>query len=341
MNKTIDQMPIDAVYTWVDGSDPLWIKKRDNAVNQNNKVSKQSVNIGRYKDNKELKYSIRSLHKFAPWIKKIFIVTDNQVPDWLKISDEKIKIVDHTEIFKGKGKLPTFNSKAIEARIHHIEGLSEHFLYFNDDVFLGKPCSKNTFFNKSGKPIYYVSQIIPFPSRRFLDISYIEASKQNEFQYGAINSRKLIYNKYRKLISYDFRHGVKSFIKSDVFKLEKIFKPQLGNTINHNFRTNQDILIHALYGFYGIKFKKVVPKYIPSIKPKMKSKEKILSLISKHRYAYINLDEDDVKEYLKIIEHSRPFMFCLNQYYDTPQKILDMMDSFLESFFPQRSPYEK
>ena len=78
---------------------------------------------------------------YAPWVRNIYLVTDDQVPDWLDTSCPDVKVVSHREIFANQADLPTFNSHAIESQIHRIEGLSEHFLYLNDDFFVGRPLS--------------------------------------------------------------------------------------------------------------------------------------------------------------------------------------------------------
>ncbi|MDE6651089.1 MAG: Stealth CR1 domain-containing protein, partial [Paramuribaculum sp.] len=89
--------PIDLVYLWVNGNDPKWQAKRNEFIGKTQE--KSSVNCdGRYADNDELKYSLRSVEKYAQWIRKIFIVTDNQVPQWLDTSNPKIQIVDHKDI---------------------------------------------------------------------------------------------------------------------------------------------------------------------------------------------------------------------------------------------------
>ncbi|MDE5919514.1 MAG: Stealth CR1 domain-containing protein, partial [Duncaniella sp.] len=73
---------IDMVYLWVNGNDPVWQAKRNAAVGK--PVERLAMNCeGRYADNDELKYSLRSVEMYAPWIRRIFIVTDNQVPEWL------------------------------------------------------------------------------------------------------------------------------------------------------------------------------------------------------------------------------------------------------------------
>ncbi|XP_075250719.1 N-acetylglucosamine-1-phosphotransferase subunits alpha/beta-like isoform X2 [Convolutriloba macropyga] len=110
----------------------------------------------RFADNEELRYSLRSVEKFAPWIRHIFIVTNGQIPAWMNLESPRLTIVKHEEIFpSGEEYLPTFSSPAIEAQLHKIPGLSQHFLYFNDDVMLGKPIYPQDFFtHQSGYKIY-------------------------------------------------------------------------------------------------------------------------------------------------------------------------------------------
>src|SRR5574344_661291 len=128
-------MEIDLVYLWVNGDDETWAKKKAHALAKRTgeTLSKDSVDKCRFQDNDELKYSLRSVEKYAPWINKIYIVTDNQIPEWLNTDNKKIKIVDHKEILP-EDALPTFNSSAIETRITKIPNLSEHFLFANDDM---------------------------------------------------------------------------------------------------------------------------------------------------------------------------------------------------------------
>lgn len=86
-------MKIDVVYTWVDGSDPVWENKRRLKADEIGKVLKESINQALFSNNEELKYSLRSIDKFAPWINKVFIVTDNQIPKWLKIENKNYKLL--------------------------------------------------------------------------------------------------------------------------------------------------------------------------------------------------------------------------------------------------------
>ncbi|HET8654110.1 MAG TPA: stealth conserved region 3 domain-containing protein [Longimicrobiaceae bacterium] len=100
----------------------------------------------RYVEDDELKYSLRSAELFLPWIRRVFLVTDNQVPEWLDRANPRVRVVDHTEFVSEPEWLPTFNSKAIAAQLHNIEELSEHFLCCNDDTFFGAPCQPEDFF---------------------------------------------------------------------------------------------------------------------------------------------------------------------------------------------------
>lgn len=142
---------IDAVITWVDGSDPTHQTKRDSFKSANvQKTINTSKGITRFINNGELEFCLRSLNKNAPWLRKIFIVTDNQFPNFLPVevrSNKKIHIVDHKTIFKGyEENLPTFNSISIESMIHRIPGLSERYIYLNDDFVILKPVNVEDFF---------------------------------------------------------------------------------------------------------------------------------------------------------------------------------------------------
>ena len=186
--------PVDVVYTWVNGSDPVWLKKKEywtniflginessstdpviplvdgeglynnisvilannslgfnyssivNATTSSEESEDDTMSNNRYRDSEELRYSLRSLLKNAPWIRKIFLVTDNQLPYWLNLENGgKLTVISHQELFENKSVLPVFSSPAIETQLHKIPGLSQKFIYFNDDVFLGSPVLPDDF----------------------------------------------------------------------------------------------------------------------------------------------------------------------------------------------------
>lgn len=138
---------IDFVVSWVNGQDPVWLSK----YNEFSDDDTLDVKNARFRDYDIFKYWFRSVEKYASWVNHIYLVTDNQVPEWLDTTNEKITIIDHTQIIDQK-YLPIFNSSAIELNIHKIPNLSENFVYFNDDMFLNKRVTPNDFFSKDGLP---------------------------------------------------------------------------------------------------------------------------------------------------------------------------------------------
>lgn len=150
---------IDVVYTWVDSQDPVWQENFSKRVGEPTQTTAASAL--RYLSRDELRYSLRSIKKYAPWVRNIYIVTDDQTPSWFKGSDD-VKIISHKEIFPDPSVLPVFNSHAIESCLHRIPGLSEHFIYFNDDVFLGKPVKPTEFFNRQGDARLFFSPRLSF-----------------------------------------------------------------------------------------------------------------------------------------------------------------------------------
>ena len=129
-DKNTYSFKIDFVLPWVDGNDPKWLKEKNKYI-----TYKGDSNINRYRDFDNLKYLFRGIEKYASWVNKIFFVTWGHIPKWLNTNNEKIRIVKHDE-FIPKEYLPTFNSNVIELNLHRIQDLSEHFVLFNDDVFI-------------------------------------------------------------------------------------------------------------------------------------------------------------------------------------------------------------
>lgn len=145
--------PIDIVYLWVDGNDSNWRAKRQAALQQlphdaSAAMARYSNVEGRFRDNHELRFSLRALEQFFPDHGHVYIVTDAQAPEWLCPSD-RLTLVDHRDLMP-EASLPTFDSGHIESWIHHIPGLSERYFYFNDDVFFGAPVRVEDWFHEDG-----------------------------------------------------------------------------------------------------------------------------------------------------------------------------------------------
>ena len=205
--------PIDFVVTWVDGSDPDWRAKKskyDSAftTSENNMNSDKA-----YREWGTFKYWFRGVEKFAPWVNKVYLVTDNQRPDWLNISNEKLVIVDHKDIICQE-YLPVFSANPIESNIHRIPGLSEHFVFFNDDMYLTAPVSPDDFFSEEGLPRYNtaLSPIIPerYGTGNF-QINDIEIITSH------FTRNEILKNGY----FFDPKQGLKNIVKSLLYKNSK------------------------------------------------------------------------------------------------------------------------
>jgi hypothetical protein len=151
--------PIDAVITWVDGTDPRHFAKRQRVETDVGLPPRKAAAAG-YQCIGEVGYCVRSLLRFAPFLRRIHIITDDQVPpvmaeaaNWQAAAREKLSVVDHRDIFAGHEEvLPTFNCRPIETMIHRVPGLAEHFVYLNDDFTLIRPVRPADWF-RDGRPV--------------------------------------------------------------------------------------------------------------------------------------------------------------------------------------------
>uniref|UniRef100_A0A8C4RXW9 N-acetylglucosamine-1-phosphotransferase subunits alpha/beta n=1 Tax=Erpetoichthys calabaricus TaxID=27687 RepID=A0A8C4RXW9_ERPCA len=121
----------------------------------------EDISASRFEDNEELRYSLRSVERHAPWVRHIFIVTNGQIPSWLNLDNPRVTIVTHKDIFLNGSHLPTFSSPAIESHLHQIPGLSRKFIYLNDDVMFGKDVWPDDFYSHSKGQKVYLTWPVP------------------------------------------------------------------------------------------------------------------------------------------------------------------------------------
>ena len=235
---------IDAVITWVDGSEPNYkIKLEENLKN------KKIINR-QYTQANEIDFCVASIIKFAPFVRKIFIVTDKQKPRFSGIrhmvSLEKIEIIDHEEIFRDNlDCMPSFNIRSIDALLFKIKNLSDKFIYFNDDMFLIKETTKEDWF-KDNKAVLtgswaktYNKQLIKTIAQRIKNLLNIRPSF-NAAQSKAANIVGF-HNKYFKSFHCG-RPQIKSVIKDFYNK-----NPQrLTNQIKYKFRDGRQYMPYSL-----------------------------------------------------------------------------------------------
>lgn len=304
---------VDAVYTWVDGSDPVWQKAFIEALSQN--VSQEASAPKRFRNHDELKYSLRSLWKHATFIDHIYIVTFSQTPSWLKIHP-KITIVDHREIFYSQRDLPTFNSQAIEANLHHIPNLAEDYIYCNDDVFFGKDVVKSDFFTKNGKPkLFLASWITPDSTVVATDESF-EASWKNT---NAFLNR--LYGYKRR---YALEHAPFAFCRSLQYKVEKSLPGIFRRVSSHKFRSLDDYVVTAGLSQYYLDQQGYVKHAHAS--------SSTIGLTSNLEQTRLALQEIITKQ---------PTFFCIEDAMDEPCSACEHeLRNFLEAYFPEKAPWE-
>ncbi len=308
--------PIDAVYTWVDHTDPVWAQRRAQASDST--YHAESASAARFISRDELRYSLRSLHLFAPWIRNIYVVTDDQTPDWLDTTQPNIKVVSHREIFADTSALPVFNSHAIESQLHHIDGLSEHFLYFNDDMFLGRPVEPQVFFLSNGMSKFFYSQSrVPIGPITELDTPVDAACK---------NNRALLRDRFGRTVTQTFWHVPYALQRSVMDDIERNFTAPYEATMRSKFRSLTDLAIpSALHHYYAYFTGRALPGSI--------------------RYGYIQLAVPDLAARLARALVRRDWdTLCLNDAYSSEEQIEAqnlILRPFLEAYFPVVSPHEK
>jgi hypothetical protein len=312
------EFPIDVVYTWVDGSDPAWRASRDAHLADEGRLNEEAANASRWLDREELRYSLRSLSLYAPWVNHVWLVTAGHVPDWLDTAHPGLTVVTHEEIFEDPGLLPTFNSHAIEAHLHRIPGLAEHYVYLNDDVHLGRPVPPGRFFLSNGVPRF-------FPSRHQLDLGPARVDDPPVMS-AAKNGRDLLADRFGRVVTQKLKHTPHAQRRGTVADLVATFPESVARTAAARFRSPHDVSVaSSLVHHFGYLTERAVPA-------------------SDLPYRYVNLTDDDFGEWLdRILTERHLEAFCINDTDGTPEQLRvrgARLQRFLEAYFPVASPYE-
>ncbi len=245
LNKKI-QFPIDLVYLWIDGSSPDFRKTKAKYLRAAGKDDSKYVDATKdqiFRDNDELKYSLRSVEKNAPWINHIYIVTGfGQVPDWLDTKNPRVTIVPQESILPADAS-PIFNSCAIEASLANIPALAEHFVLANDDMFFNAPTSPDYFFDAHGvakfRAIYRKNGHIVRDKNSVYLLHLMNAAAAIERAFGI------------SLYNYKASHGMDPYIKSSIEECfaNPVLHPIINATRYNRFRDETDVhrLVFNLY----------------------------------------------------------------------------------------------
>ncbi|MBF6546340.1 stealth family protein [Nocardia brasiliensis] len=308
---------IDLVFSWVDGSDPEFRARRAGLLAQV-VVGEGDDADARIRQIDELKYALRSVYKNAPWIRRIFIATDSAVPQWLS-DHPKVTIVRALDHFSDTSGLPVFNSHAVECQLQHIEGLSEHFLYSNDDMFFARPVRPSMFFTAGG-----VSRFIEADTR-------IGPGRNNErrsgFENAARVNRELLAARFGHVITRHLEHTPVPLRRSVLLEMEAEFGADFARTRASRFRAATDISVtNSLYHYYALLTGRAVPQETA-------------------RMRYVDTTSQQGLALLDGIERRRDVdFFCLNDG-SFPEiseaERVRAVSEFLNRYFPDPAPWER
>lgn len=222
-NQTSDEntFPIDFVVTWVDNQDPKWLSLKHKYETQTDHTTRKDNSEARYRNWDVFHYWFRAIEKYAPWVRNVFLITNEQVPKWLNTKHPKLRLISHKEFIPDE-YLPTFNSRVIELNLWRIKDLSEHFVYFNDDVYLSHNVTPEDFFY-NGLPKYSADTK---PNYAY--------SKMGSFDHALWNN----------LGEINTRFSVRDVIKRNP---EKWLSDNLQGYYEYNLRTYRDNYLSGMY----------------------------------------------------------------------------------------------
>lgn len=315
------RFPVDVVYTWVDGADPGWNADREQRLAgvtgdaAHTAQTRESSGQARYLDRDELRYSLRSIHLFAPWARRIHLVTAGQVPAWLDVDHPRVNLVHHRDLLPAEA-LPTFNSHAIETGLHRIEGLSEQFVYFNDDFLLARPVPPERFFSPSG-------QNAVFPSPSVIGLS--DLPEAPPYLRAAWNNRALLAERFGATITHHLAHAPYAHRVSVVEAVHQAFPEALAATARSPFRAGTDVsTLSSLAQHLGLLTGE--------------------SYLSTADLAYVNLSNADVDRQLEEVLERRQDFICLGDHHDHALRatVLDrLLAEFYPAYYPVPAPWER
>ena len=293
--------PIDVVYTWVDSDDEnhsVLLGKYAKSVTERNPE--------RFRDLFDLlKYSMRSLEKYAPWVNKIHLVTARaQTPNWLNLDSDRVRVHHHDEIIPEK-YLPTFSSRSIESFLHLIPDVSEKFIYMNDDFLFGDSINKTDFFTENGRMKIYGT----------IAGGALKIVRDNIF-YDIISK---------------FQHLPRLISKEIYAQMEADWTFDLDTTRSHKFRTRGDVIPHILYRYYALsRFRNQC--HAPSV----------FGYWGFYDFHKIKNDPDRQLKKLSNLSVNRRKFICFNddQRDDPNQQVIEAVQSFLEANYPKACSFE-
>ena len=339
-----EDYPVDFVVLWLDSKDPEWQAAKAKYMPQDRSVQKSNPEA-RFRDWDIFRYWFRAVEKYAPWVLNVYLVTWGHVPSWLNLESPKLRFVRHDQ-FIPREYLPTFSGFPTELNLWRIEGISEHIVYFNDDMFLTRPVEKSDFFC-NGLPRYSAIAEPPYP------IMDMTAWKHNLFNNaGVINScfdvskcieahpEKWFSAEYsssqrewnlraytdNKLVGVRFYHLGVPYRSSTMKTLWKAIPDRLDHSCRNRFRTMDDVF-HQLFQLWEMMqgtFEPVSTDYYGKV---------------------FNVTPERIEEFERCFSGETCRMICANDSEDLTDEGFIFLNNYLKDVFekkyPEKSSFEK
>ncbi len=328
---------IDFVITWVDGNDSLWRAEKNKYMIATDNQDTMGVMEARFREWDLLRFLFRGIEQFAPWVRKIHFVTWGHLPEWMNVSHPKLHIVNHKD-FIPEQYLPTFNSHTIEFNLHRIEGLSEKFVYLNDDTFICKMLSEEDFF-ANDLPCDYAMMDCLTPEFNHTAIYQLNALSTLNAHFNTEvvkKKKKLWFNKkyglkgisknvflsqYQHFVGFKNGHLPLAYLKSTYEELWNLEGKRLADTCESKFRASDNISIWLIRYWQLVK-----GQFIP-VNPASRGK------------SFLKYDD----EMLESIKYGKYKMICVNDLCNTQEEFDYWQPRIYEAFeklFPEKSRFE-
>lgn len=302
---------IDFVILWVDGNDEKHKRLREqylpNDIKRSVNDAEQSTGDNRFLQHDELRFCLRSIKRYAPWYRKIWLVTDRQSPSFLDealLEQDNIYIVDHRDIFVGKESyLPTFNTRAIASQIDNIPGLSEKFIYGNDDFMLGADTSTSFFFDG------HIPKIWGEWTNEGIE------GGNTLFQQGMINAQRLFGQDCDQYIHVS--HGFQPITKDIMSRLKTKYPKAFEINLSYRFRHRSQFIIESLVNHYC--------HYILN--------GKVLGTLPMVHFSFELCrmgDKSKIDFLFKLLKNGERSMFCVNEYHSLVSRI-PLVEKYLDN----------
>lgn len=321
---------VDLVYLWCDGNDPEFIARKAARMKEFGKqLTDENAGNIRYVQHDELRYTLRSACQYVPWIRHIFIVTDNQRPAWLK-DHPKISVIDHRDIIPAE-RLPVFSSIVIEMYLDRIPGLSEHFIYGNDDMFFNRPLDFSDFFDRDNRPVVWMSRNRENSMTETAGSGILLDDKRNDWFKTVVRAWMLYRKKSRRQIPFHTpAHSLDAYTKT-FFRKTLEACPELMEANSTPFRTGKEIS-RVLFSYEMVHTFGCSTVFTGKTDWKARLRNRFFPV------DMVTVLRNNVEKLRRDLAIFKPKTFCFN---DIADKQSAESKDFLSGMFPEAAPWEK